>query len=381
MAALDSIPVLTVSDFTPTAHLGDTLGMDIFRSVDHRAHHVLELDGGRLVDSWEGPDRADIVDQACDDAGFTATEVETSSSFDRELAVRVHDPGYVAFLESAHRRWVDQGHTEPCAMAFGWPARRFRDVLPQTLEAQIGYYSFAADCSIGADTWTAVTSSAATAIAAADHVVTAAGTASAPVAFARCRPPGHHASRDQFGGYCYLNNSALAAQRLRDSGAGRVSIVDVDYHHGNGTQDIFYRRADVLHTSIHGDPIEEFPYFLGYADETGEGPGVNANRNLPLARGSEAQTWFEALDSALDWATGGGGSGEPADALVIPLGLDTYVDDPISHFRLQSHDYLELGRRLAGAALPTVIVLEGGYATEALGLNTVNVLTGYSDSV
>ncbi len=370
-----------MSDFTLTSGLGDTHAMQIFRSMDHTAHHVLELDGGRLVDSWEGPDRAAIVDSACDAAGLPSTLVQPDVTFDRALAERVHDPAYAAFLETAHQRWVEQGHSEPCAMAFGWPARRFRDIVPATLEAQLGYYSFAADCSIGAATWTAVTASAATAVAAADYVSASESTGMAPVAFARCRPPGHHASRDQFGGYCYLNNSAMAAQRLLDNGANRVAVVDVDYHHGNGTQDIFYQRSDVLHASIHGDPAEEFPYFLGYADENGDGPGLNANRNLPLPRGSAATTWFDTLNEALKWAVGGGGTGGPApDALVIPLGLDTYVDDPISHFRLESDDYLQLGKRLAAVGLPTVLVLEGGYATEALGVNTVNVLTSFAQA-
>ncbi len=368
-----------MSDFTSVGHDDDTAVMHIFRSVSHRDHHVLELDGGRLVDSWESPDRADIVDAACDAAGFASTTVETRLVFDRALAEQVHDPDYVAFLEGAHRRWVDEGNDTPCAMAFGWPARRFRDVVPKTLEAQLGYYSFAADCSISANTWEAITGSASAAIAAADHISnTGVSTEAAPVAFARCRPPGHHASRDQFGGYCYLNNSALAAQRLRNNGAGRVAVVDVDYHHGNGTQDVFYHRFDVLHASIHGDPAEEFPYFLGYADETGEQAGEGCNRNVPLARGTEATDWFDALDSTLTWASSGGDNGPPPDALVVPLGLDTYVDDPISHFRLRSEHYLELGQRLAEVGLPTVLVLEGGYATEALGTNVVNVLTGYS---
>lgn len=345
--------------------------MQIFRSMDHRDHHVLELDGGRLVNSWDGPDRADIVDAACDATPFTTTTVDVGASFDRSLVERVHDPDYVAFLESAHQRWMEAGHNTPCAMAFGWPARRFRDIRPTTLEAQLGYYSFAADCSIGPSTWKAARASAATAIAAADHV-----SDQTTVAFARCRPPGHHASKDQFGGYCYLNNSALAAQRLRDRGAGRVAVLDVDYHHGNGTQDIFYERDDVLHASIHADPVQEFPYFLGHADETGAGAGLGANRNLPLPRGTEAEAWFEALETALGWINQ---SGAP-DGLVVALGLDTFEDDPISHFKLAAGDYVRLGRRLADIGLPTVLVLEGGYATEALGANVVNVLNGFSGS-
>jgi acetoin utilization deacetylase AcuC-like enzyme len=252
-------------------------------------------------------------------------------------------------------------------MAFGWPARRFRDLRPATLEAQLGYYSFAADCSISEGTWEAVRDSAAIADTAAQRAL-----AGAPVVFARCRPPGHHAMKDQFGGYCYLNNAAIAAQRLRSGGHGEVALLDVDYHHGNGTQDIFYERDDVRVCSIHGDPLEEFPYFLGHADEQGAGRGDGHNRNLPLPRGTEAETWFGTLDRAIDWL-----STSSPTALVVSLGLDTFVDDPISHFRLQQPDFMRLGQRLAAIELPTVLVMEGGYATAELGQNVAAVLSGF----
>ncbi|HAI64356.1 MAG TPA: acetylpolyamine amidohydrolase, partial [Acidimicrobiaceae bacterium] len=196
--------------------------------------------------------------------------------------------------------------------------------------------------------------------------------AGAPVVFARSRPPGHHAMKDQFGGYCYLNNAAIAAQRLRSGGHGEVALLDVDYHHGNGTQDIFYERDDVRVCSIHGDPAEEFPYFLGHADEQGAGRGDGHNRNLPLPRGTEAEAWFRTLDQAIGWL-----STSSPTALVVSLGLDTFVDDPISHFRLQQPDFMRLGQRLAAIELPTVLVMEGGYATEELGRNVAAVLSGF----
>lgn len=255
-------------------------------------------------------------------------------------------------------------------MAFGWPARRFRDVRPEHLEAQLGYYSFAADCSIAAGTWEAVADSAAIAHTAADRVLGGDG-----AVFARCRPPGHHAMLDQFGGYCYLNNAAIAAQRLREGGAAQVALLDVDYHHGNGTQDIFYERSDVRVSSLHADPVEEFPYFLGHADETGAGPGEGHNHNLPLPHGTGPDDWFDTLDHATGWLL----ESQP-DALVVSLGLDTFVDDPISHFRLEHADFRTLGERLARVGLPTVLVLvlEGGYATAELGHNTVAVLDSFS---
>ena len=342
--------------------------MLVVRSDTHHRHHCLELDGTRLIPSWESPDRADHVDRALDATG--RHRIVDPQPLPHGLVDTVHDPDYVAFLGSAWARWVAEGHDTPGAMAFGWPARRFRDVRPMHLEAQLGYYSFAADCSIADGTWAAVQDSAAIAASAARAV--AEGEA---VAFARCRPPGHHAMRDQFGGYCYLNNAAIAAQLLRDAGHAHVALLDVDYHHGNGTQDIFYERRDVRVANLHADPREEFPYFLGHADETGSGAGEGHNLNLPLRRGTGASDWFAAFDRAAEWVTS-----DQATALVVSLGLDTFEDDPISHFRLSRTDFVELGRRLAHIDLPTTIVLEGGYATVALGDNVAAVLAGFGEA-
>ena len=174
------------------------------------------------------------------------------------------------------------------------------------------------------------------------------------------------------GGYCFLNNAAVAAQALRNQGAQRVALLDVDYHHGNGTQSIFYDRADVLFISIHGDPRTEYPFYLGHADETGVGEGAGFNLNLPLPAGTSATTWFDALESACARIASQG-----ADALVVSLGLDTFEGDPISKFALASADFTRVGERLARAGLPTVFVLEGGYAAAELGTNAVNVLDGF----
>ena len=186
------------------------------------------------------------------------------------------------------------------------------------------------------------------------------------------RPPGHHASRDQFGGYCYLNNAAIAAAQLLAAGTGRVAVVDVDYHHGNGTQDIFYDRDDVYFCSLHADPAQEYPYFLGYANETGSGAGAGCNFNMPLPRGTGFDVWREALRFALRRV-----AQFRAAALVVSLGLDTFEGDPISGFRLKSRDYLSVGGDIARAGLPTVFVFEGGYAVAQLGVNAINVLEGF----
>ena len=175
------------------------------------------------------------------------------------------------------------------------------------------------------------------------------------------------------GGYCFLNNAALAAQALLDHGHARVAVLDVDYHHGNGTQSIFYERSDVLTVSIHGDPRTEYPFFLGHADESGAGAGAGFNLNLPLPRGTGFDRWRQALQLGLQAI-----AQFDAQALVVSLGVDTFEGDPISGFGLKSADYLLLGQDIARAALPTVFVFEGGYAVDDVGVNTANVIEGFS---
>ncbi|WP_455774165.1 histone deacetylase family protein, partial [Burkholderia stabilis] len=194
----------------------------------------------------------------------------------------------------------------------------------------------------------------------------------ARAAFALCRPPGHHAGREYMGGYCYLNNAAIAAQHGIAQGAARVAVLDVDFHHGNGTQDIFYERADVLFASIHGEPHVSYPYFSGYADERGAGAGEGFNLNLPLPKGTQWDTYATALGHAADAIVA-----HAPDLLVVSLGVDTFEHDPISHFRLRSPDYLRIGEALARLNLPTLFVMEGGYMVEEIGINAVNVLLGF----
>jgi acetoin utilization deacetylase AcuC-like enzyme len=191
-------------------------------------------------------------------------------------------------------------------------------------------------------------------------------------AFALSRPPGHHAGADFFGGYCFLNNAALAAQHLRNNGVNKVAVLDVDYHHGNGTQAIFYDRLDVFFASIHGDPRTDYPFYLGHADERGAGAGQGANLNLPLPRGTDYAAWSQALETALAAIAAFG-----ADALVVSLGLDSFEGDPISGFKLKTDDYLRMGERLQHVGLPTVLVFEGGYATSDIGVNAANVLQAF----
>ena len=331
--------------------------------------HVLrsprsELYGGELVTPHESPQRAQIVLERVQ-AQRLGSVVEPSR-FDAAPLLRVHDAAYLEFLETAWTEWVAAGHRGE-AIPDCWPARRMAQRRPQNIAGKLGYFAMAGETSISHGTWEA-------ARAAADVALTGAARIEGGehAAFALCRPPGHHAARDLYGGYCFLNNAAVAAQYLRDTGAARVAILDVDFHHGNGTQDIFYDRPDVLYVSLHGDPAQAFPYFSGYADETGGGAGAGFTLNLPLRRGTEFGAWQEALCVALrrieDFKT---------DALVVSLGIDTFAQDPISFFRLQSADFFTYGRMIGACGLPTLFVLEGGYAVGEIGVNVVNVLTGF----
>lgn len=343
--------------------------MRIFHNPIHAQHAgQKEMYRGHLVPCHEVPDRVDhvLAELRRRPVGPLFTPGEPNEA---QLA-RIHTPRYLDFLAHAWDEWValDPTHAQQDALPSVWPTRGFRsDVLPANFAARLGLFSYDAGTPLTAGTWAAARVGAACAQQAA-HAVAGGERA----AFALSRPPGHHAGPDFFGGYCFLNNAALAAQTLRDQGVERVAVLDVDYHHGNGTQTIFYQRADVLTVSVHGDPHTEYPFFLGYVDERGEAEGLGCNLNLPLPRGTDFAQWSAALEQGLTAVARFG-----AEALVVSLGVDTFEGDPISGFRLQSTDYLRLGERLRQAGLPTVFVFEGGYAVAEVGLNAVNVLAGF----
>jgi len=333
-------------------------------SDDHRLHHGKgELNDGELQPCYECPERADQVLEAVRRAKLG--DIVLPDDFGLGPVRAVHDVRYVDFLQRAWGLWAAEGRSSD-ALPLAWPVRGMRQLEPDYIDGKLSYFSFDAGTPITAGTWTAVTTGANIAVTGAARLL--AGDASA---FALSRPPGHHAARDYFGGYCFLNNAAIAAQYLRDNGASRIAILDVDYHHGNGTQSIFYDRSDVLFVSIHADPKNEYPFFLGHADERGAGDGDGYNLNLPLPWQSGADKWFAALETGLtrvrEFAP---------DYVVVSLGVDTYVGDPISQFRLESDDYLEMGSRIAALGMPLLFVLEGGYAVAEVGTNVTNVLLG-----
>ena len=335
----------------------------------HAQHQgKFEMFRGELVPCFEVPARADHV--LAELQRRKLGTVLHPHAFDDAVLTSIHSPRYLHFLENAWADWValDPANAQRDALPSVWPTRTLRsDIVPDNFAARMGLFSYDAGSPLTAGTWVAARAGAHCALSAAQQLVQG-----DRAAFALSRPPGHHAGMDFFGGYCFLNNAALAAQHLRNAGTERVAILDIDYHHGNGTQAIFYDRPDVFFASIHGDPRTEYPFYLGHADETGTGAGQGANLNIPLPRGTGFARWSEALEQALD-AIGRFG----AQALVVSLGMDTFEGDPISGFTLQSADYLRVGQRLAAAGLPTALVFEGGYAVAEVGVNAVNVLEGF----
>ena len=380
--------------------------MHVFHNPLHAQHAgQQEMFRGQMVPCHEVPARLDhvLAELARRPVGPVSAPGLGEPTFEAALdaaLTRVHSPAYLRFLAGAWDEWVamDPANAQRDALPSVWPLPNQHGFAtthpPRNFAARLGMFAFDSGTPLTAGSWVAARAGAACALAAAQAVLggraasnqlsqpdgaatvtTAAACANTapPSALALTRPPGHHAGPDFMGGYCFLNNAAVAAQALRDGGCARVAVLDVDYHHGNGTQTCFYERADVLTVSIHGDPTTEYPFFLGHADETGAGAGTGFNLNLPLPRGTGSTAWLATLDSALARVRA-----FDAQALVVPLGLDTFAGDPISGFKLQSDDFLTMGAALGSLGLPTVFTFEGGYAVVEVGVNAVNVLQGFS---
>lgn len=338
-------------------------------SPQHMGHAgQMELVAGEIVPGFEKPSRAEFIRARVESEKLG--EILPPAAHSLDAAKRVHRADYIDFLPTVWPRWQEEG-LPGSAMGFTWPTRGLRgDRRPQRIDALLGYYSFDAGASFVEGTWEAIKSSYEVALTAAGLVK-----AGERAAFALCRPPGHHAGSGFMGGYCYINNASVAAQWYRDQGAAGVAVLDVDYHHGNGTQEIFYQRDDVMVLNLHGDPMTEYPFFLGHEDERGEGRGEGFNHNYPMPAGTGFDMWSAALDDAC-----GKLSAFAPEVLVVSLGVDTFEKDPISQFKLKSSDYPKIGQRIAKLGLPTLFVMEGGYAVEEIGINAVGVLTGFEDS-
>ena len=340
--------------------------MKVIQSEKHRLRNAkTELYGGELVPPFECPERMNHILASLRDRGFATPEEPQDFGIDPIL--RIHKSDFVSFMAECWRDWQAAGYSGE-AIATAWPSRAMpRSVVPREIDGRIGYYCLASETSIAEGTYEAALSSVNVALAGQRLVAGGERTA-----FALCRPPGHHAATDMFGGYCFFNNAAIAAQAFLDAGAQRVAVLDVDFHHGNGTQEIFYGRDDVLFVSLHGDPLDAFPYYLGGADETGAGRGEGYTLNYPLAPGTGFEAWREALTDGLGKIRAYG-----PDALVVSLGVDTFKADPISFFKLDTDDFTTYGADIAALELPTLFVMEGGYAIAEIGVNTVNVLEGF----
>lgn len=291
------------------------------------------------------------------------------TDFGMEPILKVHDADYVTFLKVAHQEWRAAGR-QGDAIGYTWPVVRRRHVPLQRIDARLGRYSFDAATPIAEGSWEAAYWSAQTALTGLSAITSG----KARTVFSLCRPPGHHAGRDYCGGYCYLNNVAVAAGEARLQGR-RAAILDIDYHHGNGTQDIFYDDGEILFVSIHADPATDYPFYWGHADEVGEGEGKGTNLNLPLPRGTGLADYLLALERALEAI-----AAHCPDLLLLSFGADTFEGDPISSFRLRRDDYPVIAARISQLGIPVLVVMEGGYAVGELGENVEAFLSGLERS-
>jgi acetoin utilization deacetylase AcuC-like enzyme len=330
------------------------------RQRRHDPRHFMA--NGVVRPSPEQPARIDALIAGAEGAGCTFT---APSDHGMGPLAAVHSAEYLAFLETIHARWSRIEGASDEVIPNIHPDRRSAS-YPESAVGQAGFHQADTACPIGASTWQSAYWSAQTALSGADLILREAG-----AAYALCRPPGHHAFIDLAGGFCFLNNAAIAAEWLLHGGR-RPAILDIDVHHGNGTQGIFYQRVDVLTVSIHADPARFYPFFWGHAQERGEGRGRGCNLNLPLARGTGDADYLKTLGKALeriaDFGTG---------ALVIALGLDAFEGDPFQGLAVTTPGFGRIGAAIAGLGLPTLFVQEGGYLCEGLGDNLTSVLTGF----
>lgn len=338
--------------------------MKVFCTAERQKAHYPRnfLVNGAPQSNPEVPERVDRLLHAAIAGGH---DLQAPADHGLGPIAAVHTPEYLRFLERIYPRWQRIPGASEEVIPNIHPDRREAS-YPLSAVGQAGYHMADTACPIGPESWEAIRWSANCAAGAAREVLDG-----APAAYALCRPPGHHAFADLAGGFCFVNNSAVAAAALRERHA-RVAIVDVDLHHGNGTQGIFYRRDDVLTVSIHADPIRFYPFFWGHAHERGEGPGLGYNLNLPLPRGSEDVAFLEALDRGLESV-----AAFAPGALVVALGLDAFEGDPFGGLSVSTEGFGQIGRRLARCGLPTVVVQEGGYLCEALGDNLGAFLAGF----
>ncbi|QPC88438.1 histone deacetylase family protein [Mesorhizobium sp. NBSH29] len=336
--------------------------MKTFYAVEQKRHDPKGfLSSGAPKPNPEQPERVDRLIAGAKAAG---SEILRPRDFGLSPIAAVHTPEYLSFLQNIYARWQRIPDASPEVIPNIHPLARDGS-YPASAVGQAGYHMADTSCPISAETWESACWSAWSATEAAEAVMSG-----EPSAYALCRPPGHHAFADVAGGFCFINNSAVAAQRLRRT-ASRVAILDVDLHHGNGTQGIFYGRSDVLTISIHADPVRFYPFFWGHSDERGEAAGLGYNLNLPLARKTGDNGFLEALDAALNRI-----DAFAPDALVVALGLDAFEGDPFGGLCVSTDGFARIGEKIATRVMPKVIVQEGGYLCDELGDNLTAFLGG-----
>ena len=337
--------------------------MKVFYSERHKLHVQGDVfEGGKWRAGRDVPERVDLLLEAACSSGLLPVHVD---SMERTCAAQVHTPEYLSYLQNAFRDWPYKGDEDrviPTIFATRDPDAGY----PSSPIGRAGYHLQDQLSPIGKYTWEAALSAANVAMVAADEVLKG-----SQFAYALCRPSGHHASADMGGGATYLNNAAIAAQQLR-KGFSRVALLDIDVHHGNGTQRIFYRRSDVLFISVHRDSTNYHPYFSGYSNERGEGEGLGYTLNLPLAADSGDDVFLFAIEQACQRI-----NAYQPEALVVSLGFDAHCDDPARGLKVSNEGFAQAGDLLNSLALPTVLVQEGGYALSSLASALRSFLKGF----
>ncbi len=311
---------------------------------------------GRVHQNFEVPARAEALAQGLTRLGIAST---TPAPAPRAALERVHSTEYLDFLRDAPAEWAALPEPGPEIVANIHPSPEMLAQgakPPAGLVGRAGWFTADTACPIGPHTWQAAIGAAGCALAA------AAEAASGRTAYALCRPPGHHAYAARAGGHCYLNNAAIAAQALRDAGAARVAVLDIDSHHGNGTQGIFWERGDVLTVSVHGDPNRYYPWYVGHTEERGAGEGQGCNLNLPMPPGTGDADWLAAIETGLAAIRQFG-----AEALVVSLGFDASEHEPLGLLRVTEDGFARAGAVVGAAELPAAIIQEGGYNVQLIG--------------
>ena len=340
--------------------------MDVVFSERHNLHDPQNfLVRGQLKAAAEVPRRAELFH----DAVVADHRMIEPREYPQSALVRVHSPDYLEFLATVHRRWSELPGAGPEVIPNVFPSRPGA-TRPDHIVGQAGFHMGDGACPIGATTWEGARIAADIALTTADLVLEG-----ARHAYALCRPPGHHAFRDMASGFCYLNNIALATEHVLPT-FGRAAIIDFDVHHGNGTQNVFWKRDDVMFVSMHGDPVTYHPYFWGHPHETGDGVGTGYNRNIPLPAGTDDTLFLEALGSAMYTI-----AAHDPGVLLVSAGFDAQENDPLGIFKITTAGFGRVGEAIGRFAaerdLPVVLVQEGGYVCEELGPNLAAFLSSF----